>query len=574
LAVLLVALAPLAARGCQRSGGGGSSDGPPQLRVLRVLAGSELADMQPIFDQAERVLGIMVIPTYTGSVEGARQVADGETEGTQDAVWFASDQFFGMWPGSRRMLAEQSPPLMRSPVILGLDSAALRRLGWSPLSVTWPKIIDAARSGQLRYGLTKPDHSNSGLASLLAVGTALADTGAPPTLEDVPALAPALREFFTGNVLQDESSRWLSNEYQRRVSRRDCDPDQSAPARPDDRVDGLFTYESELLRLRDDESVCLDLVYPVEGAVMADYRLTMLDGASDATRDTFDDLVDWLLTEEVQERIADETKRRPGSPTLPPSDLAFPPVAQIRFPTDPAVVKRLVELYRAQARPPSQMVFVLDTSGSMKPRMPKLRHALSELAGSDPNSPRTFYSFSPGERVVLLPFATEPGTPRQFVLPSTDARPVLTKIQQYVRTELKAGGKTATYSAVAEAYQIAQRWLAEAPAGAQRNTSIVLLTDGQTTCGKTLAEFEQFQSRLPVPVSTVPVHVIMFGAGEQAQPKWCEGQPPPAPSGGLRPGKTQWESEMNELARRTGGTLFDARVDELYKVFWSVRVNG
>jgi Ca-activated chloride channel homolog len=354
-AVLVVALAMFSARACQRSSGGGLSDGPPQRRELRVLAGSELVDMEPILDEAEEVLGIKVIPTYTGSVEGARQVAHGEAEGTQDAVWFASDQFFGMWPGSRRRLAEQSPPLMRSPVVLGLDSAALRRLGWSPAHVTWQEIIEAVRSGQLRYGLTKPDQSNSGLATLLAVGTALVDTGAPPTLKSVPALAPALREFFTGDVLQDDSSRWLSREYQRRVSRPDCGLDQPARARPGSRLDGLFTYESELLRLNDDKSVCLELVYPLEGAVVADYRLTMLDGASAATRDTFADLVDWLLTKPVQEQIAVMTKRRPGSPEASlPSGLAFPPVAQIRLPTDPAVVKRLVELYRERARPPSQ----------------------------------------------------------------------------------------------------------------------------------------------------------------------------------------------------------------------------
>jgi Ca-activated chloride channel family protein len=562
---------------------------PTGERVLRVLGGSELDDMKPIFERAKAELGITVELTSKGSVQGARMVAAGDTRDRFDAIWFASDQFLGMWPGSRRELAQQSPPLMRSPVILGLHENTLDTLGWRGRDVTWTMIQEAVTKGLLRYAMTRPDLSNSGMVTLLSVATALANTGAPVTAADLPGRRHQLRGFLVGNRLSAESSRWLSDAYLAQVAHpRNC-------ARAPQGIDGLFIYESEVLRLAAQEPEgCLVAIYPDEGAIVADYRLTLLRGASERTQATFEDLWRWLYSEDVQKSIVKLTMRRPGNPevtaTNPALTRAF---AQLRFPTDPTVIRSLSDLYRGEVRPPSRMVFVLDTSGSMGPSMRLLKDALTRLTGSDPNDPTTYFGFLPGERVVFMPFSTTPGPEQRFELPATDTTPTLAAIQKYAQG-LEATGWTAMYDALEKAHEITGPWLAEqVPIGEPApHTSIVVFSDGQNTCGSSYDSYQVLRSKLPAAAGAVPIYTIAFGSGDGDQTGCQEGyQPGPDPVDPRHPRyptETRWDYELRLLAQNSGGACFVARgdtaqsqqdergcflapVDELYEVFWRIR---
>ena len=64
-----LALGVLLLAGC--SGGSSAPLGDPEPGTLRILAGSELADMQPVLDEAEKVTGVKVKFTFTGTLEGA-----------------------------------------------------------------------------------------------------------------------------------------------------------------------------------------------------------------------------------------------------------------------------------------------------------------------------------------------------------------------------------------------------------------------------------------------------------------------------------------------------------------------
>jgi Ca-activated chloride channel family protein len=524
--------------------------------------------MAPIFQRAEKELGISVVLTQQGSVEGARLISQPATREGYDAVWFASDQFFGIWPGSRQALAEQSPPLMRSPVVLGLHSQVLDTLGWGQ-SVSWTTILGAVRNGKLRYAMTRPDYSNSGLATLVGLATALANTGAPVSMVDVPGRLQQLRAFFVGNRLKAESSRWLADRYLEQFK-----PGQACSRSAQaDGVDGLFTYESEVLRLQSERPEgCLVPVYPAEGTIVADYRLTLLQGATGLTRGTFEDLWHWLYSEPIQRLIEQQTRRRPGNPHVE-EDRGATPVAQLRYPTDPAVVKRLIDVYREELRSPSRMVFVLDVSGSMRDSMPVLRDAFVRLTGSDPADPSTYFSFMPGERVELLPFESKPGTPRLFVLPTTDTGPVLAAIRGYAQ-DLKVGQETALYASLEQALRTTQQWLAEPVAAGEPapHTSIVVFSDGQNTCGPNYTDYQAFRrDSLSDAGQKVPIYTIVFGdrdSGGQCPDYRPDSGPPADPN---HPGETQWQRELRVIAEQSGGLSFPANADDLYQVFWSIR---
>jgi len=124
-------------------------------------------------------------------------------------------------------------------------------------------------------------------------------------------------------------------------------------------------------------------------------------------------------------------------------------------------------------------------------------------------------------------------------VPVDSPQGTLDKIATTVRA-LTAGGDTAIYDALREAYDI----VAE-PAAGEPYTTIVLLTDGERTVGPTFDEFRAFHQRLPLSQRQRPVFALLFGENSQA--------------------------EMTALAQLTGGRTFDARTGRLADAFKEIR---
>ena len=70
--------------------------------------------------------------------------------------------------------------------------------------MSWKDIAARAASGELKYGMTSPAASNSGLSALTGVVAVLRDKGDAITASDV--TAPELKGFFRGQVLTVGSS--------------------------------------------------------------------------------------------------------------------------------------------------------------------------------------------------------------------------------------------------------------------------------------------------------------------------------------------------------------------------------
>ncbi|NEE49597.1 hypothetical protein G3M55_33950, partial [Streptomyces sp. SID8455] len=65
LLVPLAACTPRPARPDRES----TDDGRPRAGTVRVLASSELADMEPLLEEARKATGITVRPTWTGTLD-------------------------------------------------------------------------------------------------------------------------------------------------------------------------------------------------------------------------------------------------------------------------------------------------------------------------------------------------------------------------------------------------------------------------------------------------------------------------------------------------------------------------
>lgn len=503
--------------------------------TLRVLAGSELADLAPVLDDAATATGVRVVLDPIGTLDGAQQVISGAAAQTHDAIWFSSNRYLALQPGAAAKLGA-STDIASSPVVLGLRRSVAQRLSWVDKPVTWSDIAAAAGRKQFTFGMTDPSASNSGFSTVVAVATALVGTGAALTTAQADSTAPALRDFFSAQTLSSGSSGFLQDAYVRRATGADPGP----------AVDGLMNYESVLLEMNAAGTLPepLQIIRPADGVVTAEYPLTVLAGASQQVRDAARRLTDYLRTPDVQRKIMTVTHRRPAVPGVPLApELASGTLVELPFPNEAAVVDALLTSWFDKVRRPSRTIYALDTSGSMgdNDRLGSLQRALAGLAGADTSLSGQYSRFRGREQVTLLPFSGAPGRPETFTVSDTDPGADRQHIADAGQA-LSAGGQTAIYDTLEEAYRIAGEQIAADP---DRFTSIVLMTDGANNVGADLTAFQAFVAALPQAEKAVPVFPVLFGEGNN--------------------------DEMAAIAQATGGKTFDARGAGLATAFKQIR---
>ena len=527
---LVPALAVLALlAGCSDEADPSRPVGDATPGVLRVLAGSELADLQPVLDEAAKATGVSVKFSFTGTIEGAEKVASGAVEQGFDAVWFSSNRYLELVPDAQKRLGTPTK-VMSSPVVLGLPAAKVKELGWDTTRVGWAEIAAAAGARKFTYGMTDPSASNSGFSALVGVAAALSGSGSALDAARIDAVAPQLKQFFSAQTLSAGSSGWLSEAYQRRARGED----------PGAKVDGLINYESVLLSQAQEP---LTLVYPSDGVVTADYPLTLLTSATSEAREAHRKLSEHLKNVDVQRKIMDTTHRRPVVPQVPlDPKFAVKDLVELPFPGSQSAVDGLVTSYFDQLRRPSRTLYVLDTSGSMQgDRIEGLRQALVGLTGADESLAGKFNRFHGREQVTLLPFNSNAQPALKYEVPTNDPRPVLDQIRT-TATSLNASGGTAIYSSLRGGYDVLREQLSADP---DRFTSIVLMTDGENTGSEDIDQFQTFHRELPQNLKGIPIFPVLFGESATA--------------------------EMEQLAKMSGGKVFDARSRSLTAAFKEIR---
>ncbi|MBY8852672.1 substrate-binding domain-containing protein, partial [Saccharothrix sp. MB29] len=178
-------------------------------------------------------------------------------------------------------------------------------------------------------------------------------------------------------------------------------PEQPAEeyARAHGEADAVIAYESTLIALNASGKLPepLELVYPRDGVVLADYPLMLLEPGKRAAYDT---VVAWLRGADGQRSIMRSTSRRPVDPTVErPEALARPLGTGLYFPGRQEVVDTLLAAYD-RAGEPVRVVYVLDYSTSMRgPRIEGLRRTFGVLADDG-----GFEQFHVGETITVLRF--------------------------------------------------------------------------------------------------------------------------------------------------------------------------
>jgi Ca-activated chloride channel family protein len=498
-----------------------STAAPTATPALHILAGSELKDLEPDILNAARSAGLTVTLSYAGTLEMVDRANDGEPI---DALLPPN----GAYPSlalKRKPVAKEK--LFYSRVALGVKESKAHTLGWDRATPTWSDITQAVSAGNFAYAMTNPTSSNTGMSALFAVAASIAKKTEDLTASEVDR--GALKDFLSGQKLTAGSSGWLADAY----------------VREQDRLDGLINYEAVLLRLneRPDLREKLTIIYPKDGVISADYPLLLLDPQK---RAAYDRLVAALKGAGFQSNALQRAYLRPADPTSPRSpQLSGDVVVELTFPNNLDVIDTVLDAYQAELRRPATSIYLLDVSGSMRgERIANLKTALEVLTGLNTQGAAARYArFQNREHVMLIPFSNEPGDPKRFNFENENNKPrTESNLRAYVES-LSAGGGTAIYSALDLAYDLAYQEQSRYPG---RMVTVVLLTDGQNNHGLPYPEFRARWAGKSAggadPIRTFP---ILFGEASS--------------------------SELDDIARLSGGRSFDGRTTHLRDVFREIR---
>jgi len=510
---LLAALLSIGLLGCGKREEPATA--PTGADAFSVLAGSELRDLEPALLKAAAAAGVPVKLSYAGTLDIVERINAGE-------------RFDAILPpnGAYPALALSTKPLAReklfySRVALGVKTAKARELGWDKQPPSWAEIARAAGEGRLRYAMSNPTSSNTGMSALFAV--AMAAAGKTEDLSEKEVDAKLLTSFLAGQKLTAGSSGWLAEAYVK---------DPAA-------LDAMVNYEAVILRSNASlpQAQRLALIYPQDGVISADYPLMLLDGAK---REAYAKLISAWKAPGFQRETAAAAFLRPASP-----DIALAPglpqsaVVELSFPNRLEVIEAVLGAYQGEWRRPATSIFVLDISGSMKgSRLEAMKDALKVLAGADAATASARYArFQSRERVVLLAFSDGVEEPLRVNFEAKGLEGARQQVIAYADA-LRVRGGTGIYTALLKAQALAADERRREP---DRLVSIVLLTDGENTSGPDLASYRDRMAAS----SAARVFPILFGESSN--------------------------TEMAALAQFSGGRVFDGRKAALALVFKEIR---
>ncbi|MDU0478546.1 VWA domain-containing protein [Staphylococcus chromogenes] len=486
--------------------------------TLKIVAATELKDMQPLIKEAERELGFKVQMAYPdGTIANSVTLKQGGFDRKYDSTWFATNKYVDIYGAGEKLRSSTS--IATSPVAFGVRKEKARELGWDKKQPTWVDIAQAVREKKFTYGMTDPSRSNSGFSALVSVATAQADTGAAVQMSDMDKVRQPLGEFFKGQNLTSGSSGWLEDAFVKNPQR----------------TDAILNYESVLLQMQ--QRLDLQVILPADGVVTADYPLSALAQPSNPkASERVEQLTAWLKAHNQQ--IVDLTKRRPVEPNVTLSPAHKDNVLiELPFPARRDVADELVYAYANELRQPAKTVFVLDQSGSMRgERIKSLRDIMTELIDGTAWTPTGPVGLRNREDVTLIAFDHQVSNPVKSTY-STSNVAANASLRDAVG-RLEPGGQTAAYDALKRAYL-------EFPTNSEAIPSIVLMSDGASNSGASFEDFKKFHASLDPQRKRVPVFIILYGETNKA--------------------------EMEQLATLTDGKTFDATKGNLGDAFKEIR---
>ncbi len=432
-------------------------------------------------NETEQGSTVVVEATPMGSIESANAII---AEEIQPTIWSPASSVYVPVAnaGWRRAHAEDlvvgtPEDLVLSPVVIAMWRPMAEALGWPDKALGWSDIAELATSdegwaaygypewGSFKLGHTHPNHSNSGIVSVIAETYAGAGKQRDLTLEDLQD--PDLKEFVAdveSSIIHYGRSTGF---FARRMFERG--PSYLSAAVMYENL----VVEQESKRMRGESSqLAAVAIYPKEGTFWSNHPYAILNApwVSDEQRAAAEDFLAFLL-DRPQQLKAMEYGFRPADPAIPlsaPLDAAHgvdpdQPQTVLEVPSA-EVITGIEQLWR-EVKKPVDLVVAMDVSGSM--RGDKIASARSSLIDF-------INLLDDRDRMQVILFSDE-------LISLTPLTPLGEKREDLVRrvSGIVEQGDTRLYDAVQMAYDEL-----EGSGDPEHIRAIVVLSDGEDTASR------------------------------------------------------------------------------------------
>jgi Ca-activated chloride channel family protein len=310
---------------------------------------------------------------------------------------------------AERMIPDRQPSIARSPTVLAMPKPMAEKLGWPKKELTWPVVLQTLAGsrdgwkgygqpdwGPFKFGMTDPAKSTAGLLAL----TAILDADDDEEISDAEQQSLLrLKQVMTVYVDRTEE---ILNEFAKQSN-------QSAAAGLR-YISAFPALEQDVLshNLRNPKAP-LVAIYP-DNSIEADHPFLVLQNAPwtrPEAQQVATEFMNFVRGADGERVLLDagfrDPNRVPGKDLTVQNGVAPQITALPRAVLLPDSVARAINTWTALTRP-TNVLLVLDVSGSMKEKVPgtgKTRMALAQQAAKDAVS-----LFSDDARVGLWAFSS------------------------------------------------------------------------------------------------------------------------------------------------------------------------
>ena len=443
-----------------------------------------------------------------------------------DAVWISNSIWLYMLDNSS--LTTDSKSIVINPVVMGIEKSKAKALGFIDKEIYNKDILDAIRSGKLKYIMSSVTKTNTGATSYLSFLNSMA--GSP--------------EVLTEEMLGNEKLKTDLKDFFKGVERVSGDEDYLIEMYQNGDYDAMINYESSLIELNKDlvkkGREPLYLIYPVDGVAINDMPFAYIsnDAKDTKNRDKFLTLQAYLRSDETIKTLEDYGYRSwYGGVNNNADKKTFNPdwgidttkyLKDMKYPSK-AVMTKAINLYIEALRKPTHVVFCLDVSGSMHGEgLAELKEAMNYILDYETAS-KDNLQFSNKDKITVITFDNNVKKVYDTKY-GNETSEVIANIN-----ELEAYGGTNIYSPTIEALKILKKDNSN-----EYTKTVILMTDGKSNSGS-LSELKKYYTANK---EATPIYSITFGASS--------------------------DDELNDLAVLSNGKVFDGK-SGLKRAFAEVR---
>lgn len=489
--------------------------------TFNIISSSENQDLEEIILDFARKNNINVRVEYAGTLDIMEKLNSGEE---YDAVWASNSIWLYMLDDSVKTSNSESTSI--NPVVFAVTKSKAESLGFIGKEIYTQDIIQAIKSGNLKFSMSNPTRTNTGATAYLGLLSSIAGSPEVLKLEDIENenVKEELTTLFMGLERSSGSEEFLEEVF--------LNGDYEA----------IVTYEASIISINKQlEKIGkepLYVLYPVDGVSISDSPFAYIDNGNETKKEMFLNLQEYILSNDGQEKLAQKGRRTWfGGVSTNVDTTIFNPdwgidttkyIVPIKFPST-SIIQEALALYQNEFRKPIHTVFCLDYSGSMIGDGIKQLTSAMEYILTEEKAKADLLQYTEKDKITVIPFSSDVLSVWQTE-DGTKTEELISQIQK-----LKPSGSTNIYDTSIRAIELLDKEDMN-----KYNVSVILMTDGMSNMGN----FSNLTAIYKKAKKEIPIYSITFGDA--------------------------YEVELQEIADLTNAKVFDGKTD-LLKAFKEVR---